>query len=298
MTVNLKLLSVFVLVAEHSSFRKAAEELGRSQSAVSTQIRQLEEQLGVTLFHRTTRRVTLSSEGEQLLTCVRQALSEIQNGVQAIFNAVEVRRGRVVLACAPTIAGARLAPILASFKTEFPNVIVHVRELAASEMLDALQAQDVDLGIGPRVKRETDFHFRGVLQDDIWAVVPPETTLADPSGISLAELGRLPTLMITRSAALRADIERQLEDQHVVLDPQYEGMQVQTMLSLVEAGLGAAVLPRIAIPTNPQPRFRALPLRPPMSREICIITLAGKTLSPVATQFAAIAERVLRASAA
>ena len=292
MNVNIKLLSVFVLVAEHSSFRKAAEELGRSQSAVSTQIRQLEEQLGVTLFHRTTRRVTPSSEGEQLLTYVRKALAEIDDGVQAIFAAAQLGRGRVMLSCSPTIAGARLAPILAAFKIEFPDAFVHVREQAAAEMLDSIQAQDVDLGIGPRVKREADFHFRGVLEDEVCAVVPFAAAITDETGITLAELGRLPVLMVTKSAALRADIDRVLEKQHVVLEPQYEGMHVQTMLALVEAGLGAAILPRIAIPTG-TPRYRVLPIRPPMSREICIITLAGKTLSPVAARFAEIAETVL-----
>lgn len=294
MTVNLKLLSVFVLVAEHSSFRKAAEELDRSQSAISSQIRQLEEQLGVTLFHRTTRRVALSSEGEQLLTYVRQALGEIEEGIQAIFDAAEARRGRVVFACAPTIAGARLAAILSAFKRAFPNVLVHVRELAAAEMLDSLQAQEVDFGIGPRVNRETDFHFQGVLRDEIWAVVPADAKVGDDRGVTLTELSSLPMLMITKSAALRSDLERVLSDQHVALDPQYEGMQVQTMLSLVEAGLGAAILPRIAIPAISTDSYRALPIRPPMSREICIVTLAGKTLSPMAAEFVAIAARVLR----
>jgi DNA-binding transcriptional LysR family regulator len=294
MTVNLKLLSVFVLVAEHSSFRKAAEELDRSQSAISSQIRQLEEQLGVTLFHRTTRRVTLSSEGEQLLTYVRQALGEIEAGIQAIFDAAAARRGRVVLACAPTIAGARLAGILTAFKREFPDVVVHVRELAAAEMLDSIQAQEVDFGIGPRVNRETDFHFNGILRDEIWAVIPVDAKVGDERGVTLAELSELPMLMITKSAALRSDLERVLSEQHVALLPQYEGMQVQTMLSLVVAGLGAAILPRIAIPATGTERYRALPIRPPLSREICIVTLAGKTLSPMATQFVTIAERVLK----
>jgi DNA-binding transcriptional LysR family regulator len=292
--VNLKLLSAFVLVADHRSFRKAAEELGLSQSTVSTQIRQLEDQLGVSLFHRTTRRVDLSPEGQQLLTFVQQALGEIQRGVDAIASAAEQQRGSINVACAPTIAAARLAEILAAFKADFPHVLVHVRELASAEMLDCIQAEEVDFGIGPRVKREIDFHFEDVLDDEICAVVPAGTVVTNEAGITLFELAGVGMLMITKSAALRADIEHSLADHHIPLNAQYEGMQVQTMLSLVEAGLGAAIVPRIALPPAAGRSFRALAIKPAMRRHICIITLSGKTLSPVAARFAATATRVLQ----
>jgi DNA-binding transcriptional LysR family regulator len=295
MTVNLKLLSVFLLVAEHSSFRKAAEDLDRSQSAVSTQIRQLEEQLGVTLFHRTTRRVTLSTEGEQLLGYVRQALADIEHGTQALLKAAEVQRGRVVFACS-TIVGARLAPMLTAFIREFPRVIVHVRELSAAAMLDSIQAQEADFGIGPYVNRETDFHFRPVLRDEIWAAVPRSSAFHDREGISLTELSRMRMLMITRSAA-RALGEQYHTLEHLPMESTYDGTQAGTMLSLVEAGLGAAILPRLVIPIDSPLNFTALALDPPVSYEVCIVTLAGKTLSPVAEQFITVAESVLKTSA-
>lgn len=296
MPVNLKLLSVFVSVAEHGSFRKAAEELDRSQSAVSTQIRQLEEQLGVVLFHRTTRRVALTTEGQELLTHVRQAITELETGVAAMSSAAQLQRSRVIFALSPTIAAARLAQILTAFRAESPGVAVHVRELTAGEMLDSLSAQEVDFGIGPHVNRETDFHFHPVLQDPIWAAVPIDVKLSDEGGITLTELSRMPMLTIAKSAALRADVDRRLEEQRIEVFPQYEGMQVQTMLSLVEAGLGAAILPRIALP-NVRGRYNVLPIRPRMTREICIITVAGKTLSPVAQRFVGLVEAALRAPA-
>src|SRR3954447_10424998 len=94
MNVNLKLMHTFLLVAEHSSFCRAAEVSNRSQSAVSMQIRQLELQLGVSLFHRTTRRVQLTREGELLLVCARKAVYELQTGLRQIKDAVDVQRGR------------------------------------------------------------------------------------------------------------------------------------------------------------------------------------------------------------
>ena len=93
MNVNLKLMHIFLLVAEHNSFCRAAEVSNRSQSAVSKQIRQLELQLGVSLFHRTTRRVQLTREGELLLVCARRAVSELQTGLRQIKEAADIQRG-------------------------------------------------------------------------------------------------------------------------------------------------------------------------------------------------------------
>ena len=101
--INLKLLQTFLLVAEQSSFRIAAEKSFRSPSAVSAQIRQLEEQLGVPLFHRTTRNVRLTDEGKQLLECAQRALLEVESGLRKIQESADIRRGRVALSCLPRL---------------------------------------------------------------------------------------------------------------------------------------------------------------------------------------------------
>ncbi len=104
MNVNLKLMHTFLLVAEHNSFCRAAEFSNRSQSAVSMQIRQLEMQLGVSLFHRTTRRVRLTHEGELLLGSARRAVTELQIGLRQIKEAIDVQRGSPARARAPALA--------------------------------------------------------------------------------------------------------------------------------------------------------------------------------------------------
>ena len=294
MAINLKLLAVFVLVADHRSFRRAAEELGRSQSAVSTQIRQLEEQLGVTLFHRTTRSVSLSPEGQELVGFAHEALNQIQSGIDAIVNAAERQRKSVVVACSPTIASTRLAPILTAFKAELPHVLVHLRELSTADMLECIEAQEVDFGIGPRVKRETDFHFQNIFEDELCAVVPSKAAAGLVAKLTLSELNTIPMLMPTKSSAHRSDAEHGTSDIRAGLASQYESIQVETLLSLAEAGLGAVIVPRVTIPHDPARLCKVLSFKPPMMREICIISLPGKTLSPVAEHLARTATEVLR----
>src|ERR1700722_11114733 len=140
--VNLKLLHIFIAVAENKSFRQASEQLNRSKSAVSMQIRQPEEQVGVALFHRTTRRVELSSEGEQLLTHARRAIEEWDNGLRQIRDIVDIQRGTLSIGCVPTVAATILPRALNVFQKAHPGININLRELAAHDLLDSVRRRD------------------------------------------------------------------------------------------------------------------------------------------------------------
>jgi DNA-binding transcriptional LysR family regulator len=307
MNVNLKLLHTFLLVAELRSFRRAAEESNRSQSAVSMQIRQLEQQLDVALFHRTTRSVQLTREGEMLLENARSAMDELETGLRRIKESSESQRSRLSLACVPTLAASRLPDVLASFQKSFPRVTACVRELNYPDMLDAIRSHDSDFGIGPhigpRLSGASEFQFRPILSDPIYALIPAAMDIGSADSISLHELEGAPILMVTNSSSIYAALEEARAAARVTLDIKYEVGQVQTQIAMAAAGLGVAIVPRIALPQREDPRLRAVPIvDPPMSREICVITLRGQALPPVALRFvtmlqAMLTERVPRAPA-
>src|ERR1700730_3479041 len=294
MNVNLKLMHTFLLVAEHSSFCRAAEVSNRSQSAVSMQIRQLELQLSVSLFHRTTRRVQLTREGELLLVCARKAVAELQTGLRQIKETVDVQRGRLTLACAPTLAATRLPEILATFQTTYPGVTGHVRELASVEMLDRIRRRDVDFGIGPRCPNATDFQFQPILLDEIYALIPTCLDAGPRETVSLLELSHMPTLVLTGSSAMQGMLDKAQKAAGIALNIKYEVQQVQTQIAMATAGLGAAILPRLAIPLRLDPRVRAVPMvDPPLVRELCVVTFRGVFLSPVAVRFVEMLQRLI-----
>ena len=94
--VNLKLLQTFLLAAEYGSFRRAAEESNRSPSAVSMQIRDLEEQVGISLFIRTPQRANLTPEGKILHEQVRRAMADVQAGLQRLSEVAAMRKGQAL----------------------------------------------------------------------------------------------------------------------------------------------------------------------------------------------------------
>ncbi|TIM19825.1 MAG: LysR family transcriptional regulator, partial [Mesorhizobium sp.] len=127
-SINLKLLQTFLRAAENGSFRRAAEESNRSPSAVSMQIRDLEEQIGISLFIRTAQRASLTPEGQILFEEIANVMSQVQTSLDRLTEVAARRKGKVQIACAPTLAASRLGDILATFKLRYPRSIVEVIE--------------------------------------------------------------------------------------------------------------------------------------------------------------------------
>lgn len=284
--VNLKLLQAFLIVAETGSFRDTAIRIHRSQSAVSAQIRQLEDQLGVTLFNRTTRRVELTPEGQELLASARRALREIEQGLRFIQEAADLRRGRVSLACSPTVAAGHMPRILSEFEREYPRISVSLREVSSPAMYECLRQREVDFGVGP-VTDAPDLTSEVLLADAFFAVVPKTLMPAPLDTIPLAELARLPVLLLQSGTAMRRAIDAALERSGLAIQAKYESVHVETLAAMAEAGLGVAILPETALSRAPRQTTHVVRIvNPAINRPIGITRARGFALSPAANRLA------------
>ncbi len=276
--VNLKLLQTFLLAAEHGSFRRAAEESNRSPSAVSMQIRDLEEQIGMSLFVRTPQCVTLTPEGRLLFDQVSRAMGEVQAGLARLAELAAQRRGHLKIACAPTLASTRLGPILTTFRARFPRSLVEVRETPPSGALTLLQDQEVELYIGPEIPNLTEFHFEPILRDRLAACVPPAFD-GGAAALRLADLSTLPLIALDRQTAIRRLTDRIAAEAGLCLTPQYEVQNAYTAIALAVSGLGVALVPEVAIPMLPGAGYRVVPIDAPgAERAIGILTMRGHVL--------------------
>ena len=284
--LNLRLLQTFMLVAEHRSFKIAAEHARRSQSAVSTQIKQLEAQLGIALFHRTTRHVRMTAEGEQLFAGARRAMQEIALSLRNVQEAVDVRRGKVALACVPTVASTRLPAVLSVFEKDYPEVHVSLRELQVG-LNQAVRDGEVDFGVGPVVSGDSDLDFDPIFDEPLMALVPKAFLRGARKTISLEALSAMPMLVLNTATAMQQYVEATLRARSLTFKAKYQCIQAQTQIAMVEAGLGAVVLPRSLVMAHKSPATRALQIvEPEMSRQIAIVTLRGRSLSPAAGRLA------------
>ena len=292
MKINFKLLGTFLAVAQNSSFRKAAEQTHLSLPAVSMQIKQLEEQLGVALFQRTTRKVDLTQAGEQLMISARKAMAEIEAGLNQIQHAVDVQQGHLSLGCVPTVASSRLPVILLEFSKKYPGITVHVRELAHQDLLEAVRRREVDFGIGPVPEKKGELVFSPIFVDEYFALLPKTFKDGGRTGISLRELSKMPLLTLSNSTLFRNHLDSVLKANELIAELNYEFTHVSTLIAMAEAGLGIAVLPHISIPRKTL--LKAVRITgPALSRTIAVITIRGHSLSPAASRLVDLCDQLI-----
>jgi DNA-binding transcriptional LysR family regulator len=285
--MNLRQIETFLCVAEHASFRRAAETLHRSQSVVSVHVQQLEDELGVPLFERTTRRVVLTAGGRTLLIRCKSVMDDLKSVAHELREESSLRRGRVSIGTSPSISTHRLPAIIAAYQAAYPGITLELHEAFAKGMYDDVLDRITDFAIGPRVGGLKDFDIRPVIKDPIVAVLPPGYRLEGRKSVSLEEIAGQPHLSMPRGTAIRGVIEDAFKTRSLVFAPKFEVIHQQTLFSMVEAGLGVTILPMMSVPQTRSDRYQVALLRAPaITREICLVTLKGKTLSPPARRCA------------
>ena len=294
--MEIRRIESFMAVAELGSFSAASARLHRSQSAVSTHVQQLEEELGVRLFDRTTRRVTPTLEGRLLLGRCRTAMLELRGAAKELVEHSELRRGHVSIGTVPSISSHRLPAVLAAFKRRYPGVTIELHEGSVSRIQDDLRQRLTDFAIGPRFGVSRDLTYEPIFIDRFVALLP-RNVVTGPA-VSLRELARHDQLSQSSDTAVRAEVELAFRKAGLEFRPTIEVSHHQTLINMVSAGLGVALLPSICLPEGVRRGYQVVPLRAnKLRREICVVTLRGRMLSAAAAQFAATAADMLQAAA-
>jgi DNA-binding transcriptional LysR family regulator len=297
LAITLKQLETFVAVAESGGFRRAADRLNLSQSAVTAHVKSLEGHLGVPLFHRTTRSVRLTAAGEDLLAQAARTLSGIDEIAQRFQAEAAVERGRVTVASAPSFAASLLPGLLAAYHARHPDVVVEVREAYAPEILDAVHADRADFGIGPTDAAGKDMEVRPLLADSFVALVSADHPLASAKTVKLESLSQETLLLMPRMSETRRQLDAAFTGRGLILEPTYEVLHHQTLIALAEAGVGIGVLPSVALMGAGSTKCRQLPIvDPDFTRQIGILTRRDHALSPAAAALIDLATKTLSIS--
>ncbi len=239
--IDMDLMRAFVAVAEAGGFSRAAGALNRTQSAVSMQIKRLEEIVGHPLFDRAGRGVMLTPQGETLIAYARQIL-RLNDEAYQILSRPELE-GTVRLGCPDDYAGRYLPPVLSGFASSFPRVRVDVHCDGSGALIDAVVADELDLAIATRLpdREQGEFLLRDRL---VWVVAPHSDVLSrDP----------LPLAVGRRNCIFRQmmlpELDRLGRRWHVA----YESRMANGMQPAVEAGLATMVLLRSTVPPHLKP---------------------------------------------
>lgn len=280
------LITTFIRVAELGSFKRGAEAIGRSPSAVTAQITQLEELLTVQLLLRTTRNVQLTAAGQELLERGRKLVNQADRLVRDFQGRSARFVGNVEVSVSPTIAVSLLPVVLEALAVNHPEARVTLREALRSDALDAVEQGLADFGIGPYSDVPPTLSFTPVFDQNFRLILPRHHAIARRGFATPGDLRGLELLCPSPGSTARAVLEELAREGGFEVVPRYETLQYPTLYALVAGGLGVTVMPVVDPLYLESQRLAAVPFTNlHVARTIGIITRVEGELSPISLLF-------------
>jgi DNA-binding transcriptional LysR family regulator len=282
MTAEIRHVEAFLAVARHGNFTRAAAALHLSQPALTVQIRQFEAALGVRLFDRDNRHVALTRQGRELVAPFERIVLELQAIVDAAHDVATHRRGIVTVACLPSIAASLLPRAIATLARRHDGLVVRVRDGVAARVAALVKAGEADFGISGCGGLDRELEETPLFVDRLAGFVRADHRFARRRSVTLREVAAGPLILTSTDSSVRGLVDNALRRERLVAHVAQEATYMTTALGMVAAGLGVAILPEAAMTSAPPSVRRIAIHRPVLTREVGILTRAGRSLPPAA----------------
>ncbi len=280
---DLQELQAFVAVAERLSFRAAADDLHISPPALSRRIEKLEALLGVKVFERSTRHVELTNVGRVFLGHARNALDELEGAMLGISDLAAHRSGVVSVACVPSAAYYFLPSVIATFTRHYPNIRVRILDESANTVLNDVMNRRADFGVNFIGTQEMDLQFEPIFTERFVLAVHADHRLARRRKVRWEEVCDERFIAVGKSSGNRVLIDSALAQNDRRPISFFEVAHVSSLLGLVEAGLGVAAVPKLALPAKNHSTLKGISLvEPEVSRTLGLLHRKNNPLSPAA----------------
>jgi DNA-binding transcriptional LysR family regulator len=297
-------LLAFVTVARERGFSRAAQSLGKTQSAVSQAVIALEEELGARLLVRDGRSTRVTDAGRVLLEHAERVLEEMERARGRLSALGELREGRLVIGATDTLACYVLPPVLAAFRRRHPGVELRLEhrpspatavEVAEGRVDVGVVALPLPAGLEARARPiEARVLMEPLTSHEDVAICPPDHPLARRRRVHVRDLAREPLLLLDRTTGTRAYLEAAWARDGVRPTVQMEMTSVEVLKRLVELGFGVSVVPAVSVGREVEAgTLGAVKLvKAASGRSVGLVTPA-RGASPAVTAFSAVARSVL-----
>ena len=242
--IDLAELETFVAVAELGSFSLAAKRMHVTQPSVTGRVQRLEATLGTSLLVRTTRKVETTAAGAALLREAVQTLAGLRKVVAEFRQQARVARQRVVVAATPMLAALSLPPIIRDYSKRYTDVNVVLRDLQYPDALAALDAGHADLAVLAYEGKDRRFRAQPLATDEMVLVAPATHPLGRFKSVVLAQIALHPLLVIEQYEPMYQRIAEVLKQRGLALAPALSVGNLNTLLGMLDAGMGATLLTR------------------------------------------------------
>ncbi|MFW6266825.1 MAG: LysR family transcriptional regulator [Halanaerobium sp.] len=287
MALNFDLYKVFYQVAENLSFSQAAKKLYISQSAVSQNIKNLEDELDTKLFIRSTKKVELTGAGKILFEHIEPAFNLIESGEKSIKEINALEKGEIHIGANDTISKDFLLPYLNEFHQLYPEIQIQITNRTSSTCIDLLQQNKVDLIISnlpnPKITAEMMVH-KIYSFNDIF-IAGNEFKRINNQQHSLMMLKNYPLLMLEPKTTTRKFLDRLLAEMEIEITAAIELGSVDLLIEMAKIGLGIAFVPEYCLSLDADDLFEVKIKEKLPARELAVVNNKNIPLSNAAEKF-------------
>jgi DNA-binding transcriptional LysR family regulator len=285
MNFDINDLIAFRAVAELGNFRKAAESIHISQPAFSRRIEKLENALGAQLLERTTRKVNLTSVGREFDKQLRQILDALDATLLNIRGVAASRMGEVTIACVPSAVNYFVSSVVKEFHQRYPKIRVRIIDDSANHVLIAVAQGEADFGLNFTGSQENDIEFTAIFEEKFVAACHKDHPLAKQKSVRWRDLSDHDYISVSKLSGNRVLLDQALAGLDKQPQSLYETQHGTTTIGLVEAGLGVAAVPAMAMPKKGHPLLVSVPLiEPVVTRKMGLIKRRSSQLTPAAVE--------------
>ena len=293
MSDRLRQIEAFLQVAKTRNFTRAGNVLGLSQPALSALVSKFEDEMGIKLFHRTTRSVSLTEAGENFLPNAERILMDVHLSVYELKEAAMLVEGRIRLAAPPSLCSSRLPRWIGAFSEDHPGISISVFERMEETILDMISNTQCDLALSVQAKDRDDIIFRPVFKDKLVLLCREDHDFADFDIIPWQMLEQQGMIALEPGTSIRQCMEEAKFKARISLQITSEVQSVSTAIGFVRAGLGLTVLGESDLSEISMEGLEVVELEEPVvPRSFGIMHSVEKPLSPSASEFAKRIERM------
>lgn len=294
LNVSHRQLRAFLLIARLKNFSRAAEQLHIAQSGLSLMIRELEQQLGFRLFNRTTRQVTLTDLGLQLLPIAERNVQDLE-AITARLGATAKLANQTLTVGAPPQTCANLLPtLIAKFGETRPDVRIKVIDADIASISGLVQSGEVDLGFGMFIKPAPGITRLPLFQFSLALVRSSESSRSSGASVTWKSLKDAPLVALPSDNPLQQLIDKRLSEVGHHREPSYVVNFIDTQLGLAAAGCGMAIVPTTAFQASLHRQLSMQPIVAPTSElDFYEVRSSGRQLPDCAEEFTALLQSSL-----
>lgn len=283
MNVALHQLRAFLAVARQRSFSRAARDIGLSQSAVSVSVKQLEAELGVKLLDRTTRQVQLTAVGMTLVASGSRLVDELDATLRELRDIGVQHRGNVKMACVPAVARSLMPRCVEYCSGKWPNISLNIDDCAATDVIRKVSQGEVEFGMASGEIADFELRAEALMKDPFRLVCRRDDPIAASGVVTWSQLSGRRLVMLNNTSGSRQVVETTLARKRIKVNIFLELAQPSSVLGMVEAGVGIAVIPALAAPRQDDASLAICRLtEPDVTRTILLLRRRDRSLSPAA----------------